>query len=126
MTGKRDERLPITPEGLAALAKNPVEALMPIVEDMARDLGLEIDRGAMDRAASYCDEPFIVVRPIENRGPKPEPDGQSSLPRFNRYSIPHKARPGEVACPYCVKRPLGARGLRDHCRAQHPDKPEAR
>lgn len=52
--------------------------------------------------------------------------GQSALPRFNRYSIPHKARPGEVECPYCVKRPVGPKGLRDHCRAQHPDKPEAR
>jgi hypothetical protein len=49
--------------------------------------------------------------------------GQSALPRFNRYSIPHKARPGEVECPYCVKRPVN---LQAHCRAQHPDKPEAR
>lgn len=52
--------------------------------------------------------------------------GHSALPRFDRYSIPAKARPGEVECPYCVKRPIGPKGLRDHCRAQHPDKPEAR
>lgn len=64
--------------------------------------------------------------PIINRGRKAEPEGQSALPRFNRYSIPAKTRPGELECPYCVKKPKGAKGLRDHCRAQHPDKPEAR
>lgn len=68
----------------------------------------------------------LVETPIVNRGRKREPDGQSALPRFSRYAIPHEARPGEVPCPYCVKRPIGAKGLRDHCRAVHPDKPEAR
>lgn len=49
--------------------------------------------------------------------------GQSALPRFNPYSIPRKADPKAVDCPYCVKRP---RNLREHCRSQHPNKPEAR
>jgi hypothetical protein len=58
-----------------------------------------------------------------NRGPKVERDGQSGLPRFNRYAIPEPRDPKAVDCPYCVKRP---RNLRAHCQAVHPDKPEAR
>ena len=86
-------------------------------------LWTEIGQGGHRRHHVALKEP---LPPITNRGPRREPDGQSALPRFNRYSIPHKVRPGEIECPYCVKRPLGAKGLRDHCRAQHPDKPEAR
>lgn len=69
--------------------------------------------------------PFVapVLGAIVNRGRKREPDGQSALPRFNRYSIPELLDPLAVDCPYCVKRP---RNLAAHCRAVHPDKPEAR
>lgn len=49
--------------------------------------------------------------------------GQSALPRFNPYSIPPAVDPKAVDCPYCVKRP---RNLQAHCRAVHPDRPEAR
>jgi hypothetical protein len=49
--------------------------------------------------------------------------GRSALPRFNPYAIPTRLDPKAVDCPYCVKRP---RNLRAHCRAVHPDKPEAR
>ena len=61
--------------------------------------------------------------PIVNRGRKREPEGQSALPPFRRYSIPETPDPKAVACPYCVRRP---RNLQAHCRAMHPDKPEAR
>ena len=60
---------------------------------------------------------------VVNRGRKREFEGQSGLPRFSRYAIPTKSDPLAVDCPYCVKRP---RNLRAHCRAVHPDKPEAR
>lgn len=56
-------------------------------------------------------------------GARREVFGRSALPRFNRYSIPAKVDPKAVDCPYCVKRP---RNLSAHCRAVHPDKPEAR
>ena len=72
------------------------------------------------------EEVVAAMNEVVNRGRKQELDGQSGLPPMRRYSIPDKPRPGERPCPYCVKRPIGAKGLRDHCRAQHPDKPEAR
>lgn len=84
------------------------------------EVDLPPHHGRFNCAGRYVDGPVV------NRGRKTEPEGQSGLPRFNPYSIPKAARPGEVACPYCVKRPMGAKGLRDHCRAVHPDKPEAR
>ena len=49
-----------------------------------------------------------------------EPDGQSGLAKFNRYSVVDN-RPGLVDCPYCVRR-VKAAGLRDHLRDFHPDK----
>jgi hypothetical protein len=60
---------------------------------------------------------------IINRGPKARDDLQSTLPRHNPYSIPPKPDSKAVDCPYCIKRP---RNLAAHCRARHPDKPEAR
>lgn len=73
--------------------------------------------GDRERVAEWFDQPVV------NRGRKHEPEGQSALPRFNRYSIPTPLDPKAVDCPYCVKRP---RNLAAHCRAVHPDKPEAR
>lgn len=150
MTGKRDERIPIDPEGLAkfvediagkpllAVQRSLLDALAaktPITTTLRpRPLGRDGDqppkpkpflRGALDEIMGRKGDTAIIDE-IVNRGFRREPDGQSALPRFNRYSIPIKARPGEIECPYCVKRPIGAKGLRDHCRAQHPDKPEAR
>ncbi len=94
---------------------------------------------AIDDVGGCCDLPSPVIGSLNcancgrlTRDPIGRPllprdrSGHSDLPRFNPYSIPRKARPGEVECPYCVKRPIGAKGLRDHCRASHPDKPEAR
>lgn len=98
---------------------------------MAKRIGRAIEAG-LDEAEARADPAAAfetamgIGRAILNRGRRTEPEGQSALPRFNRYSIPHRPRPGEVECPYCVRRPKGAKGLRDHCRAHHPDKPEAK
>lgn len=95
------------------MSGNPVDVLRPIIEDVAKRAGLDVDHDALDAAARYCDEP------ISNMGGKREPDGQSALPRMNRYSIPSKPDPKAVDCPYCVKRP---RNLEAHIRAVHPDR----
>lgn len=114
---------------------NPAEALRSIAEDVADQLGLEVDHEAFDRAAAYLDEPipkpsgytdtstYPEPDPVCRAGQRREPDGRSGFPRFNPYSIPRPVDPLAVDCPYCVKRP---RNLRAHCRAVHPDKPEAR
>jgi len=71
------------------------------------------------------DEPGFIRRcvtcegAIKNRGRKRELDGQSGLPRFNRYSIPPAA--GTVDCPYCAARPK-LNGLADHIKAKHPER----
>jgi len=51
-----------------------------------------------------------------NRGPKRELDGQSALPRFNRYSIP--TRPGTVECTLCPSW-VKPEGMADHMRDKH-------
>lgn len=72
------------------------------------------------------DEPGFVRRCAsceramsQNRGRKRELDGQSGLPRFNRYSIPQSA--GTVDCPYCAAHPK-LNGLADHIKAKHPER----
>lgn len=73
------------------------------------------------------DEPGFVRRcaacrdqaPPAGRKKNREPEGQSALPRFNRYSIPPAA--GTVDCPYCAAHPK-LNGLADHIKAKHPEK----
>lgn len=61
-------------------------------------------------------------KPVANRGRKKELDGQSALPRMNRYSIPPSA--GTVDCPYCPAHPK-LNGLADHIKAKHPERVRA-
>lgn len=112
------------------LARNPPEVLRDVASTVAKELGLEVDHEDFDRAADYCDVSGLrAPDPIErcpsglgynSRDPFL---GTAHLPRFNRYAIPSTPDPKAVDCPYCVKRP---RNLAAHCRAVHPDKPEAR
>jgi hypothetical protein len=68
------------------------------------------------RRCAGCEPPRVV-----NRGRKQELDGESALPRHNRYSIPPSA--GTVDCPYCAAHPK-LNGLADHIKAKHPEKIE--
>lgn len=79
----------------------------------------------MDEALALVPRGFGMTRALPPEHPlqRREPTGQSALPRFNPYAIPQAPDPKAVDCPYCVKRP---RNLQAHCRAVHPDKPEAR
>lgn len=60
---------------------------------------------------------MTVTDRVVNRGPKRELDGQSGLPRHNRYSIP--PRNGTVQCALCCSW-VKPEGLADHIRAKHP------
>ena len=71
------------------------------------------------------DEPGFIRRcaaceraTVRNRGRKRELDGQSSLPRFNRYSIP--PREGTIQCKHCAAwvKPIG---MNNHMHAKHLD-----
>lgn len=97
---RRDERIPIDPHGVGKLLDSLTTDGTTVMEDLAAFI-------LGDDAPKWRDR---------------ERFGQSDLPRHNRYSIPEPLDPEAVECPYCVKRP---RNLRAHCRAQHPDKPEA-
>jgi hypothetical protein len=106
-----------------------------VSEEVAKLGGDDVAYIAPTVPAEVLREPAPIERSPDGVGYKPrdpfvgtvraerERFGQSALPRFNPYSIPKPIDPKAVDCPYCVKRP---RNLREHCRAVHPNKPEAR